>query len=160
MTPKQKAFVLEYIKDWNASQAAIRAGYKPEWAATNTGKLLNNTKISAAIDEEYEKRAMSANEVISRMTDIARGSGDDYIEVDKHGYAGLDLYKMKKAGKLHLIKKYSVTKNGTTVELYDAQAALVTLGKRHGVFADKHELTGKDGEPLNINFTWAENAND
>jgi phage terminase small subunit len=150
MTPKQRAFVLEYIKDFNATQAAIRAGYSPKYAGTNCDKLLKNTKISAAIDEEFQKRAMSANEVLSRMGDIARGTADDYLTIDKYGYAGLDLQKMKEAGKLHLIKKYSNTKNGVVLELYDAQAALVQMGKQHGLFPNRQELTGKDGEPVRV----------
>ena len=158
MTPKQKAFVLEYIKDFNATRAAIVAGYKPKWAATNTTKLLNNTNIKAAIDEEYEKRAMSATEVLARMTDIARGSADDYILIDEYGYEGIDLKKMKEAGKLHLIKKYSNTKNGTIIELYDAQSALVQMGKQHGLFPNRQEVTGKDGDPLNIVLGWGDNA--
>jgi len=149
LKPKQRAFVFEYLKDFNATQAAIRAGYSPKYAGTNCDKLLKNTNISAKIDEEFEKRAMSANEVLSRMADIARGSAEDYLTIDKHGYAGLDLHKMKEAGKLHLVKKYSVTKNGTVLELYDAQAALVQMGKQHGLFPNKQELSHSG----NINLT-------
>ena len=152
MTPKQKAFVFEYLKDFNATQAAIRAGYSPKWAGTNCDKLLKNTNISALIDKEFNKSAMSANEVLSRTSDIARGSAEDYLLIDDFGYAGLDLHKMKDAGKLHLIKKYNVTKSGTTIELYDAQAALAMMGKQHGLFPNRQEVTGKDGEPLRIRF--------
>jgi len=160
MTPKQRAFVFEYLIDFNATQAAIRAGYSPKWAGTNCDKLLKNTNILAAIDEEFQKRAMSANEVLSRMTDIAQGSAADYLTIDKHGYVGIDLLKMKKEGKLHLIKKYSVTKNGTVVELYDASAALVQMGKQHGLFPNRQELTGTGGKDLNITLGWGDNADD
>jgi len=142
MTPKQKAFVLEYIKDFNASQAAIRAGYSPKTSRLTGHRLITNDNIKAEIDKEYERRAMSANEVLSRMTDIAQGSAADYLTIDEHGYTGIDLKKMKAAGKLHLIKKYSVTKNGTVVELYDAQAALLQMGKQHGLFVNQHKVTG------------------
>jgi len=145
MTPKRKAFVLEYIKDWNATQAAIRAGYSPKTAYSIGHENLNIPEIAKAIDQEYQKRAMSANEVLSRMTDIARGTAEDYLTIDEYGYAGLDLHKMKEAGKLHLVKKYSVTKNGTVLELYDAQAALLQMGKQHGLFPNRQEITGKDG---------------
>jgi phage terminase small subunit len=151
LTPKQKAFVLEYIKDFNATRAAIVAGYKPKWAATNTTKLLNNTNIKAAIDEEYEKRAMSATEVLARTTDIARGSAEDYLTID-NGVVMIDLQRMKDAGKLHLVKKYKVTKQSIEVELYDAQAALLQMGKQHGLFPNRQEVTGKDGEPMRVKF--------
>ena len=158
MTPKQRAFVFEYIKDFNATQAAIRAGYSKKTARFIGCENLTKPNISAEIDKEFEKRAMSANEVLSRMGDIARGNADDYLTIDEYGYAGLDLHKMKRAGKLHLIKKYNVTKNGTVIELYDAQAALVQMGKQHGLFPNRQEITGKDGEPLKVVLGWGDNA--
>ena len=45
MTAKQTRFVAEYRKDLNATQAAIRAGYHPKYAAG----LLANPSIRAAI---------------------------------------------------------------------------------------------------------------
>jgi phage terminase small subunit len=158
VTPKQRAFVLEYIKDFNATQAALRAGYSPKTARFIGAENLTKPNISSEIDKEFEKRAMSATEVISRMTDIARGSGDDYLHIDDYGYAGIDLHKMKEAGKLHLIKKYKVGRDGTTIELYDAQAALVQMGKQHGLFPNRQEVTGKDGEPFTVNLGWGDNA--
>ena len=140
MTPKQRAFVFEYLKDFCASKAAIRAGYSPKWAGTNCDKLLKNTNISEMIDVEFEKRAMSAHEVLSRMTDMARGSVEDYLKVDDFGHASIDLEQMRDAGKLHLIKKYRVTKQAVEVELYDAQAALVQMGKQHGLFTDRSKV--------------------
>ena len=140
LTNKQRAFVLEYLVDFNATQAAIRAGYSPKFAHTNASKLLQNTAISAKIDEEFEKRTMSANEVLSRMTDIARSSAEDYLTIDEYGHTSIDLPRMKADGKLHLVKKYRVTKQSVEVELYDAQSALVQMGKQHGLFADKSKI--------------------
>ena len=36
LSPKQQAFVREYVKDWNGTQAAIRAGYAAEKGASVT----------------------------------------------------------------------------------------------------------------------------
>lgn len=56
----------------------------------------------------------------------------------KRATARLDLLAAGSAGKLGLIKKYSIDKEGkVTIELYDAQAALVKLGEAHGVFRDR-----------------------
>lgn len=137
MTPKQKSFVYEFLSDHNATQAAIRAGYSKKWAGTNADKLLKNTNIKAEIDRAMKEKAMKADEVLSRMSDIARGSAADYLTFDKWGHVFLDLERMKDEGKMHLVKKYRVTKQGTEIELYDAQSALVYLGKRHGVWVDK-----------------------
>ena len=140
MTPKQRAFVYEYLKDFNATQAALRAGYSKRYTHTNASKLLHNTTIKEAVDEEFEKRAMSAHEVLSRMTDIARGSSEDYLTIDDYGHTSIDLQRMRDEGKLHLVKKYKVTKQAVEVELYDAQAALVQMGKQHGLFTDRSKV--------------------
>jgi phage terminase small subunit len=139
LTPKQRAFVLEYIKDFNATQAAIRAGYSPKTARQIGQQNLTKLVISQEIDKEFKARAMSSDEVLVRMADQAKGSAGDFLTIDRHGYASLDLERMKKEGKLHLIKKYKVTKQGTEVELYNAQNALIQLGKHHGLWEDKEK---------------------
>jgi len=52
MTPKQAAFVQQYLVDRNATQAAIRAGYSAKTASSAGERLLRNVEISAAIERE------------------------------------------------------------------------------------------------------------
>ena len=54
MTPKQAAFVQQYLVDKNATQAAIRAGYSAKTASSAGERLLRNVEVSDAI-----QRAMS-----------------------------------------------------------------------------------------------------
>jgi hypothetical protein len=42
---------------------------------------------------------------------------------------------------------------GRRVELHDAQAALEKLGKYHGMFVDRADITS-GGEPINIIVTY------
>lgn len=42
-----------------------------------------------------------------------------------------------------MVKKYNKTKDGVSIELYDAQAALQLLGRHHRLFADVTEHQGK-----------------
>ena len=53
---KHQMFVDEYIIDFNAKEAAIRAGYSPKTAAQQGYRLLQDDDISAAIDEAIAKR--------------------------------------------------------------------------------------------------------
>lgn len=56
----------------------------------------------------------------------------------KRASARLDLLAAGEAGKLGLVKKYTIDKEGkVSIELYDAQAALVKLGEAHGIFRDR-----------------------
>lgn len=137
-TDKQKVFIEEYLTCWNATEAARRAGY----AHPNKDgpRLLVNVGISAAIDSRLSEKAMTADEVIARLAEHARGSMVDFVKVDtENKFDGFDL---SKDAPLHLVKKLSITKNGISFELYDAQSALLNLGKMHGLFREQ----GDDNE--------------
>jgi phage terminase small subunit len=54
---KQPEFVREYMVDFNATQAAIRAGYSEKTAYSIGQENLNKPEIKAAIDEAMEARA-------------------------------------------------------------------------------------------------------
>lgn len=57
LTPKQAAFVAEYLVDLNATQAAIRAGYSRRTAKSQGQRLLTNVDVADAIKAGKEKRA-------------------------------------------------------------------------------------------------------
>jgi hypothetical protein len=89
-----------------------------------------------------------ADEVITRLTDHARGTMEDFIVVGEGGDAAIDLNQARDRSRLHLIKKIKSKrrklKDGilefeTEIELYDAQSAVVQLGRHHKLFTDKVE---------------------
>lgn len=57
MTPKQEAFVREYLIDLNATQAAIRAGYSERTARQAGFENLTKPDIAEAIAKAQEERA-------------------------------------------------------------------------------------------------------
>ncbi|WP_347271646.1 terminase small subunit [Rhizorhabdus histidinilytica] len=71
MTPKQRAFVLEYLVDLNATQAAIRAGYSAKTADQQGSRLLANVKVAEAISAAQlarsEKTKIDADWVLARL---------------------------------------------------------------------------------------------
>lgn len=76
LNAKQKRFVDEYLIDLNATQAAIRAGYKKtEYTDTNANKLLENTRIREAIDKAMAERSkrtgINQDRVIQELARIA-----------------------------------------------------------------------------------------
>ena len=82
---RKELFCLEYIKDGNATQAAIRAGYKPKYAGTNADKLLKNTNIRARIDElmaeVQQEKIADAEEVLRYLTSVIRGEATEEVAV-------------------------------------------------------------------------------
>lgn len=72
LTPKQARFVSEYLIDLNATQAAIRTGYKPNAADVQGARLLANASVSSAIAEKTKKQLERADLTASRVLEELR----------------------------------------------------------------------------------------
>jgi len=159
LSNKRMAFVEEYLSCWNATEAARRIGYKhPNMAGP---RLILNDGVATSIRERIAEKAMSADEVLRRLAEHARGDIGDFLDISKVGFE-VDLATAFEAGITHLIKKvkmHTVTTlskdgvetetNTVEIELYDAQAALVQLGRYHKLFTDKTDVTS-GGEKLEL----------
>jgi phage terminase small subunit len=75
LNPKQSRFVAEYLKDSNATQAAIRAGYSAKTAYSQGHDLLKRPEIRAQIEEANSRRVkkleLSAEKVLEDIARIA-----------------------------------------------------------------------------------------
>ena len=58
LTPKQALFVAEYLRDANATAAAVRAGYSERTANQQGPRLLENAAIVAALDAAKAQRSL------------------------------------------------------------------------------------------------------
>lgn len=141
LEPKQQVFVEEYLVTWNATEAARRAGY----AHPNTQgpRLLVNVSVAEEIKVRLAEKAMSADEVLVRLAEQARAEQSAYLSE-----RGVDLAALLRNGKGHLVKGIKETKYGRDIEFYDAQSALVHIGKHHKLFVEKIE----HGGTLNVNM--------
>lgn len=73
LTPKQSLFVLEYLKDLNASRAYRAAGYAEKNADVCSSQLLVNPKIAAAVKVAMDERAERTKVTVDRVvTELAR----------------------------------------------------------------------------------------
>ena len=69
LTPKQAAFVREYVVDLNATQAAIRAGYSPKTANEQASRLLANVSVATAVAEQRQIAAQRNDLTIDWVLD-------------------------------------------------------------------------------------------
>jgi len=82
MTPKQAAFVSEYMIDHNGTQAAIRAGYSKRTARQQAVELLASGEVQQAIKvaetAAQQRNAITIDDLLSELEDarqLAAGQG-------------------------------------------------------------------------------------
>ncbi|KJI49585.1 terminase small subunit [Enterobacter kobei] len=75
LTAQQRLFVAEYLKDNNATQAAIRAGYSKKSAEQIGYQLLQKTSVVQAVAQQQKasiaRTLGSADEVLAQMWQLA-----------------------------------------------------------------------------------------
>lgn len=87
---KHEKFCNEYIKDMNATQAAIRAGYSGKTANRIGSRLLSNVDIKARVAElreaYFNENIMTAQQVEYELTRIALGlSNEKHVVIEGTG---------------------------------------------------------------------------
>lgn len=151
LNPKQQKFVLEYLKDLNATQAAIRAGYSAKTAYAQGSRLLSHAEVSAAVGKKQEKALthldVTAERIIRERARLAffdpRKLFDDAgepIHVSKLDddtaacIAGLDIVTQgnSEVGFASVLK----------VKLADKNASLTALEKIQGLYSSGDEPAG------------------
>jgi len=121
----------------NGTKAAILAGYSPHTAAFYASQILKKLKETEAFKVRLASIGLTQEEVRDRLAAHATGDLDDFL--DEHG--NFDLEKARRFKKTKLIKKLKIKPDGEIeFELYDAQSALNTFAKMHGM------LTPQAGE--------------
>lgn len=115
LTTKQRLFADEYIKSGNATQSAIKAGYSDKYVATNTDKLLKNTKlkayISAKMAEIESHKIADAKEVLQYYTRVLRAEEtEETLDVVKGGIIERKpSIKERTAAARELMKRYPLS---------------------------------------------------
>jgi hypothetical protein len=137
-----RIFLEEYLTTWNQTGAARVAKYAEP--AVAGARLVNHPLIRAEIEKRIKQKAMTADEVLERFAQQARGDIAQFITIEERPdpkeegktitVAFLDISKVVMSGYSHLIKSISYTNNGPRIEMYDAQAALTKLGENLRLF--------------------------
>ena len=86
ISDKMRLFALEYLVDYNGTQAAIRAGYSKKTASVRATKLLKNPVIKAFLGkferESQEKFEIQRNEILMHLAACATRDGRDFVDKD------------------------------------------------------------------------------
>jgi hypothetical protein len=106
------------------------------------------TIIKSAIDAKLNEAALTSEQILARLSDIAESDIGDFLSIGPRNTIGIDFAAAKKAGKMHLVKSYRKTKDGFSFELHNAQEALTTLAKYRRLTTDRIEVSGPDGSAV------------
>lgn len=172
MTPKQKRFVAAYLKNPNATQAAIEAGYSAHTAGSQGHDLLKNPEIAAAVGKNLEKAEIEAVEVLRELRRIALcdigGAFDedgklkaikDMPEDVRRAISAVEteeLWEPQLDDAGH--KRMEHTGDVRKVKFWEKTKALEQLGRYLKLFVDKQEISGPDGQPFVLNVTLTKGA--
>jgi len=166
LTGKQQAFVDEYICDFNASRAAIAAGYSKKTAKATGSENMTKPAIQAAVQEAIEAREKrvhrTADEVINLLWAATELDPIEYCKIVEGGEVQmLPLDEIKPEVRIMLRKikqKHKITESADGSKMFcendleysipSFEKMIELLMKHHGLLIDRGELTGKDGEPL------------
>lgn len=147
MTEKQKRFVEEYLIDLNATQAAIRAGYKVDnarqIATENLAKPYIAEAIKKALAERSRRTGINQDRVIQELakiafvniTDVVNGDCEILSDANEADLAAIESVKVKtiptKSGEVGVERE---------LKLSSKLKALEMLGKHLGMWNDKLDV--------------------
>lgn len=73
LSPKQRMFVVEYLRDFSSTNAAVRAGYHKDHASALMKEPLVAAAIEAAIAERSARVGLSTEYLLEHLGKIVRG---------------------------------------------------------------------------------------
>lgn len=158
LTTKQLAFCLEYVKDFNGTQAAIRAKYSTNTAAEQAYENLRKPHIKSKIDEllieELNGLGTDTDGLITKLYQLASSNITDFISeeiINDEVYYTISYKHLKSLPKsiTYAISEIQQTRDGVKIKLYSKLDALDKLARIAGMFKKDQELGMLD---LNINI--------
>ena len=153
-TLRQWKFALEYVKDGNATQAVIRAGYSSKGADVCGVRLLGNIRIKQAIEDRKREILAAAQvtpaRIIEEYKKLAFTNLPDFIDCKKLGKFTYEIsiedFKNLTPDQRACLSGIEETKNGVKIKLHDKTKALDALSRINAMFTDKVEKVMSEDE--------------
>lgn len=148
LNERQRLFIEEYLKDYNAAGAYVRAGYAKKGAKQSAYQLLTNPHIEQALAQAHKRReariAITSDDVIrelaicgfsnlSKMFENGElKSLEDVPEDVQRSIAGIEVVTRKAGeGEVEHVAK---------IKPWDKVGSLIALGRHFGLFQDKLDI--------------------
>ena len=161
LTAKQRLFVAEYLTVFNATQAAIRAGYSRKTARFIGAENLTKPNIAQAIEEEVQERlktlGVTSLRVLEELTKLGFSDIRNYVKWGPASVKLIDSDELSDEAAAVAEVSQTPTQYGNSIKfkLHDKKGSLELLGKHLKLFTDKQEKTGPEGGPIKFTFDLA-----
>lgn len=142
LTEKQRLFCVYYVKSFNATKSAIKAGYSRKTAEQIGYQLLQKTSVKSEIQKLKQNKLnrvmLSEDDIFQKYIDIAFADITDYLqfgskEVEgEYGPYTMSSVNLKDSDEVDgtLISEVSQGKDGIKLKLQDKMKALQWLADR------------------------------
>lgn len=142
LTEKQRLFCIYYIKCFNATKAAIKAGYSKNSAGEQGYQLLQKPSIKNEIQRlkrnKLNRAMLSEDDIFQKYIDIAFADITDYLEFNskevqgEYGTYTKNTISLKDSDEVDgsLISEISEGRDGIKIKLQDKMKALQWLSDR------------------------------
>lgn len=165
MTPKQKVFIDEYLIDFNATRAAIAAGYSKKAAkeigCENLTKPNIQEAIQKAMKERSERTEITQDMVLKELAKLGFSNIKDYIETGSKDFVcfkNIDDIPEEAARAIEAIKLIKNNQGGSLeFKLHSKTKGLEMIGRHLGMFPNKVDHGGEVVHSLKFDF--GENGN-
>lgn len=170
LTPKQAKFCVEYLIDLNGTQAAIRAGYSENTAASIANENLRKPEIVEELNRlraeiaaktgitpervlrEYErigfhdirKAVKWRSEILTEQVDPDTGEA---AGVYKNTVALVDSDQLDDDTALAISEVKMDSRGGLSIKMHDKKAALDSIAKHLGMFDGKKGVDDPEEDP-------------
>lgn len=164
LTDKQRLFCIYYIKSFNQTMAAIKAGYSPDRAHVTGSELVRNRKVADEIrrlkGEMRQDIFIDAMDILEKYIKIAFADISDYVEFGSEDVVARDedgmeiinddgekvtfvrsFLHFKNAEEIDgsLVSEISNGRNGPVVKLADKMKALEMLSKYFDLLSENEK---------------------
>lgn len=167
LNDKQKLFCIYYLKSFNQTQAAIKAGYSPDRAHVTGSELVRNRKVAAEIRRLKGEMAqgifIDAMDVLNKYIKIAFADITDFvtfnrrdeetnemeIQLNEDGTVNDVVPKVQSSNEMYfkdadqidgtVVSEVKKSKDGLSIKLHDKMRALEKLEKYFDLLPDYHK---------------------
>jgi phage terminase small subunit len=148
LTAKQQRFAEEYVKDFNATQAAARAGYSKKSAEWIGPQLLQKPHVAEKVEElraaQTERAGSDADRIKAALRAIAYS---DQRKYQRWGPTGVEILESSGLTDEEAVAvaevSQTITEAGGSIRMrqHDKLRAIELLAKMEGLLPNKVEVT-------------------